>query len=116
MAKLFHLTARNQANAGYKVWFWADAKFNILKFMKNILTETKKILLVFFILCSTAIANASENSVTGKRDGLGSFSYYWTSDAGNAGDETKGSVTFNLFWIGITQKMGCSRFVVCRIR
>jgi len=32
----------------------------------------------------------------GKWGGLGSFSYYWTSDAGNAGDETKGSVTFNL--------------------
>ena len=160
--------------------------------MKIIPTEIKKILLVFFILCAMAIANANENSGTGvvydahgnayktrkigdhvwitqnlktpsgsacyknqqancdkygryytwamamvsyprgwhlpnkkewknlldnlvidwsaiepsmmtrgrnykgEWNGLGSFSYYWTSDAGNAGDETKGSVTFNL--------------------
>ena len=160
--------------------------------MKNILTEIKKILLVFFILCTTAIANANEHSSTGvvydahgnayktrkigdyvwtlqnlktpsgsacyknqqancdkygryytwamamvsyprgwhlpnkkewknlldnlvidwsaiepsmmtrgrnykgEWNGLGSFSYYWTSDAGNAGDDTKGSIMFSL--------------------
>ena len=31
----------------------------------------------------------------GEWNGLGSFSYYWTSDAGNAGDETKGSIMFD---------------------
>lgn len=45
MAKLFHLTARNQANAGYKVWFWADAKFNILKNKKELSLFCK---IVFF--------------------------------------------------------------------
>ena len=32
----------------------------------------------------------------GEWNGLGSFSYYWTSDAGNAGDDTKGSIMFSL--------------------
>ena len=32
----------------------------------------------------------------GEWNGLGNFSYFWTSDAGNAGDDTKGSVTANL--------------------
>jgi hypothetical protein len=32
----------------------------------------------------------------GEWNGLGNFSYYWTSDAGNAGDDTKGSVMANL--------------------
>lgn len=56
----------------------------------------KKIILGLLVMAAFCFMMTGGRNYKGEWNGLGSFGYYWTSDAGNAGDETKGSVTFNL--------------------